>query len=477
MTAPNLTLAETPTTADFGTIRRTVRFGIDELKHKIADGFRELEVAHTLTATDFGPIREIVGPRLDELKNTIEDGFRDLRQELAIEPRGVSLPYSHRYPSTLERRQQLYIQQLEEERERLRGQVQANLPSSPGNTDSSASITALEARIRQLEDTIVDLVWKNQQLTDMKNAINSATQQDHDEHEHNLHPTDDHIDQAFTTIADQIHSIVQRYCIVDPSARLITPDDGTTPCSPVTLLQRELLGEWSRGLSKERLEYRIQAALFIAIQDTIFRSPYFGLEDFHRGVEGLDIERNLEKFETHLTVLDAHGVHRANIAEWRARTVQCAHWLSDSYTGWGLMPAYSSKAEQLTVGIEQLLAPITQNSQNQDLHNAVLGLCQSGFRLMLLLRLSRDDFVIEMPTEGMTIVDDNHFVYGIDGAGSQLFEEGTLFDIAFAIKGMLVRRTRSGDAQRVVSKAHVVVKSNPNLQPTVEVVPGEEEEL
>ena len=143
---------------------------------------------------------------------------------------------------------------------------------------------------------------------------------------------------------------------------------------------------------------------------------------------------------------------REIIADWRISTLECAELLKVP------LNEYSINVGKI---IERFFCPLTiraTKAERDDLWNVVLDVCRQAYKLNIMMRKSREEYVCD-PVDTSK---DEHLLSRIDYLADSFGVEGGKSDeasdeIAYILFGALSKDTLDG-GRKVLEKAHVILK-------------------
>ncbi|KAK4034240.1 hypothetical protein C8A01DRAFT_18927 [Parachaetomium inaequale] len=298
-------------------------------------------------------------------------------------------------------------------------------------------IGGMEGQLRESQEEVNKLRGKEAMLRSM--ILDQASVQE---------VSDDDIFQGFMNLRQNVQKISRSTAYaVDTNPLLSAAQEEAMPhlkdfYSPASWGVLALPDRW----------LRLRAKIYDELHHRILDYNHFGLFGIHAwdGVNNGLIEPGLRRFEY---LLKERGVSDNLISDWRISTIKCVE-LS------GIEDLNCTSASN---SIYAILAPLlskhTRPSDEDTLRAGILELCKDAFKLRMLMRKSKNRYLVKTIDPGMTVLLSacENTAYSVSVEGGNNSEKSD--EIAYVVFGALVKQPQTADQpEKVLEKAHVVLK-------------------
>ncbi|KAK4143974.1 uncharacterized protein C8A04DRAFT_11869 [Dichotomopilus funicola] len=205
------------------------------------------------------------------------------------------------------------------------------------------------------------------------------------------------------------------------------------------------------GVADRRL--RLRAKIFNELYAQILNSKCFGLLEVHTsdGDTKGPVEPGLRRFES---MLKERGVSDILISDWIISTIKCVEVA-------GIEEMNSAvAARDIFAILAPLLSTHTRPSEEDALRANILELCKDAFKLRMLMRKSKNRYVVEtMDPNGIVLLsacEDKAESVAVEGGNNSEKSD----KVAYMLFGALIKQPLAGDqVVKVLEKAQVVLKT------------------
>jgi hypothetical protein len=260
--------------------------------------------------------------------------------------------------------------------------------------------------------------------------------------------SDDEILQGFLKLRQDIQKLSRSASyLIDSNPIITAAQQETTPS--LTSFYRE--ATWGQlGLVDRRL--RMRAKTFDELHFHILGYNCFGLQGFQADVGALlgPVELGLRRFEV---ILQDRGVSENVITDWRIATINCVE-----LTGIEEKTSKFAAADIFAI-LAPLLSKHVRPSEEDVLRATILDLCKDAFKLRMMMRKSKDKYVVEKigvdAGASLSALESKADPVGVEsGKNSERSDE-----IAYTMFGALTKQPEGeGHPVKVLEKAQVVLR-------------------